>query len=263
MKRLLIAVAALACFSLAARAALDTYALTYHDQVLAAQATTLERTVVDLFAPQPMDPGENTAGSFIDLTSYVGEALLVASVDLGTMTVSLGYETNALTVTNYAFTGTSDVQTATINLSTLRGTNAGLYAQAICTNSSEDTTNSATACLVVGTPRAALQTITGSAVDTVNYKGFGTVVVSIGAPVNSATNFAATVTIQHAAASTGTYVTVTNSAGSALIATASGNAAGAVTRLPYEFGKGGRYIRAVVTTTNDAAAVAVTLNSFK
>lgn len=103
-----------------------------------------------------------------------------------------------------------------------------------------------------------LQTITGSAVDTINCKGNGTIVVSIGTPLQSRTNFIGIATIQSAATSTGTWAAVTN-----MTVTHSGCVTGAVTRLPYEFGKGNRYIRAVFTTTNDAAGACVTLNSFK
>jgi len=105
-----------------------------------------------------------------------------------------------------------------------------------------------------------LQTVTGSAVDTIDCKGYGTLVVSMGAPMQGNTNYIGVVVIQRAAASTGTWATVTNTTGTV---THTGNTTGAVTRLPYEFGAGGRYIRAVFTTTNDAAGACVTLNSFK
>jgi LysM repeat protein len=47
------------------------------------------------------------------------------------------------------------------------------------------------------------------------------------------------------------------------VATLTGNSAGAVTVIPWEFGAGNRYLKAVVTTTNDVAAVSATVHSFK
>jgi len=259
MKRTIISAMIVVCFALGANAALDTYALTQHDQVLAAQATALEVSPTTLLAPQTVAEAGSASGEFVTLTAYKGKALLSASVSTGSVVVSLGYATNALTATNYTFTSGATVQGTEIDLDALIGTNAALYAQAVCTNTSADTTNAVSAALFVMTPRTALQTITGSAVDTITYKGYGTIIVSIGTPLTGATNFSGTVSVQRAAASTGTWATVTNLTGTV---TATGNTAGAVTRLPYEFGVGGRYIRAVFTTTNDAAPVCVTVNSF-
>jgi len=255
MKKILCAV--IAVCAVCAHAALDT-SLTYHDQVLAAQAPTLEQTVVTLLAPQTMDPGGNVIGTTNDVSVYAGKSIIACSVSTGSVTVALGYAAATLTATSYTFTSSATIQSEEIDLDTIQGTNAAIYIRASCTNTSEDTSNAVSVALVPLTARAALQTITGSAVDTVNYKGNGTIVVSIGAPVNGATNFSGLVTIQAAANSTGTYAAVTN-----CTATATGNAAGAVTEIPYEFGKGGRYIRAVYTTTNDVAPVAVTLNAFR
>jgi hypothetical protein len=107
--------------------------------------------------------------------------------------------------------------------------------------------------LIYGAARATTQTNTGSAVDTVNYKGMGTIVVDVGSPINGSSAYTNIVTIQRAAATTGTWATVSSVT----------NTAADVDEIAYEFGKGGRYIRAVVTTINDAGPVSVTLNSFK
>ena len=103
-----------------------------------------------------------------------------------------------------------------------------------------------------------LQTITGPAVDTINCKGNGTIVASIGKPLQSNTNFIGTLVIQSSATGTSSWSAVSNKS-----VTVTGNATGTVNRIAYEFGAGARYIRAVFTTTNDAAGVCVTLNSFK
>ena len=247
------------CFALGANAALDTYALTQHDQVLAAQATTLNQEAITLLAPQVIDAAGAVVGDTNTVTAYKGKALLVAGIETGTVTVLWGQTAATLgQLGTNTFDGPATVEGVEVDLDTLKGTNAALFVRASATNSAA-TSNSFACGLIALTPRTALQTITGSAVDTMTYKGYGTIVVSIGTPLTGATNFSGTVSIQRAAASTGTWATVTNLTGTV---TATGNTAGAVTRLPYEFGVGGRYIRAVFTTTNDAAPVCVTVNSF-
>ena len=259
MKKLFITLCMLLCFILAAQAALDTYALTDHDQVLAAQATTLQMESATLLAPQVIDAAGAVVGTTNDVTTYGGKCLLVAGIQTGTVTVLWGQSGAALgQLGTNTFDGPAALEGVEVDLTTLRGTNAAIYVRASATNSAA-TSNAFSCGLIKLTPRTALQTITGSAVDTMTYKGYGTIVVSIGAPLTGSTNFSGIVTIQRAAASTGTWATVTNVTGTV---THTGNAVAAVTRLPYEFGVGGRYIRAVFTTTNDAADVCVTVNSF-
>jgi len=259
MKRTVISTMIVVCFALGARAALDTYALTDHDQVLAAQATTLNQEAITLLAPQVIDAAGAVVGDTNTVTAYKGKALLVAGIETGTVTVLWGRTAATLgTLGTNTFSGPATIEGVEVDLDTLMGTNAAMFVRASATNSAA-TSNSFACGLIVLTPRTALQTITGSAVDTITYKGYGTIIVSIGTPLTGATNFSGVVSIQRAAASTGTWATVTNLTGTV---TATGNTAGAATRLPYEFGVGGRYIRAVFTTTNDAAAVCVTVNSF-
>ena len=259
MKRTVISTMIVVCFALGARAALDTYALTDHDQVLAAQATTLNQEAITLLAPQVIDAAGAVVGDTNTVTTYKGKALLVCGVETGTVTVLWGRTAATLgTLGTNTFVGPATIEGVEVDLDTLMGTNAAMFVRASATNSAA-TSNSFACGLIALTPRTALQTITGSAVDTMTYKGYGTIIVSIGTPLTGATNFSGTVSVQRAAASTGTWATVTNLTGTV---TATGNTAGAVTRLPYEFGVGGRYIRAVFTTTNDAAPVCVTVNSF-
>ena len=259
MKRMIISAMIVVCFALGANAALDTYALTQHDQVLAAQATTLNQEAITLLAPQVIDAAGAVVGDTNTVTAYKGKALLVAGIETGTVTVLWGRTAATLgTLGTNTFSGPATIEGVEVDLDTLMGTNAAMFVRASATNSAA-TSNSFACGLIALTPRTALQTITGSAVDTMTYKGYGTIIVSIGTPLTGATNFSGTVSVQRAAASTGTWATVTNLTGTV---TATGNTAGAVTRLPYEFGVGGRYIRAVFTTTNDAAPVCVTVNSF-
>ena len=142
------------------------------------------------------------------------------------------------------------------NLDTLQGTNAALYALATFSNLCEEalTTYAAGfASLQVGAARAATQTNTGSGVDTINYKGFGTIVVDVGTPLNGSTAYTNVFTLQHGVASTGAWTTVT----------AVTNTAADVDEISYQFGKGGRYIRGIVTTINDAGPVSATINAYK
>jgi hypothetical protein len=266
MKKLLTTITA-ALVALPVLAALDT-ALTYHDQVLPAQATTLEKDDVLLLGPVGATNGAAVAGAAIDVSAYSGYGLIVGGLgaisdtgDDSTLAIVYGFTTNPATalVTWTQTTATAKFESYEIDFETVKGTNAALYLKATFTNVDGDATPMiGSAVLVRDKARAALQTITGAAVDTVNYKGNGTIVASIGAPVLGATNFVGTVSIQSAAASTGTWAAV-----SGKTATLTGDSAGATTEIPYEFGAGHRYIRAVFTTTNDASSVGVTLNSYK
>jgi hypothetical protein len=259
---------AVAVFAMAgAGLAFDT-SLTYHDQLLAAQAPTLEKDSVLLLGPVSATNGAAVAGTAVNVSTYAGKGLIVAGLgarsaasDTSTVSVVYGYTsspTNAL-VTFTQTSATAKYEDYEIDFATLKGTNAALYVKATFTNVEGDATPMiGGAVLVFDKARAALQTVTGSAVATAKYKGFGTLVVSIGAPSLGATNFTGTVRIQSANASTGTWANV-----SGKTATATGNAAGAVTEIPYEMGAGKPYIRAVFTTTNDVAPVAVTINAFK
>jgi hypothetical protein len=105
-------------------------------------------------------------------------------------------------------------------------------------------------------------TITGSAVDTIDYKGFGTVVVSVGvtANTNRIESFTNIVTIQKGTTSTGAWTTVTAVTNVYVTNTATYTRSA---ELPIDLGAGGRYLRGTVTNKNDAAPVAVWINAPK
>jgi len=260
--------AALAVFAAAGVALGFDTLVTYHDQMLAAQSATLEKDSVLLLGPVSATNGAAVAGSAVNASTYTGKGLLITALgarsgagDTSTVAVVYGPTSSPATAlaTYTQTTATAKYDDLEVDFATLKGTNATLYLKATFTNVEGDTNPMiGGAVLVFDKARAAAQVITGSAVATEKYKGFGTIVVSIGAPSLGATNFTGTVQIQSAAASTGTWANV-----SGKTATATGNAAGAVTEIPYEMGAGKPYIRAIFTTTNDVAPVAVTINSFK
>lgn len=258
------------CGALAANAALDTYALCQDVKVLDVSATALEKTDLLLLGPSSATNGESSAGSAIDCSAYEGYGLVVVGQGArsgaghtSTVTVAYGFDESPATTLMVATQTTASAKFTSyeFDFDTLQGTNDALYLKATLANvAGDDTAMTGDAVLIYDAPRTDLQTITGPAVDTMDFKGYGTIVVSIGAPLTGSTNFSGIVYIQRAAASTGTWATVTNTTGTVAH---SGNAAAAITRLPYEFGVGGRYIRAVFTTTNDAAGACVIINSFK
>lgn len=266
MKRKVLA-AVFALAAVAVYAALDTHLL-YHEAFLPAQAATLENDSVLLLGPVSATNGLSSDGSAVDVSAYSGKGLLIGALgarsgDGHTSTVAVVYgftdspETALATYTQT--TATAKFDDTEIDFGTLRGTNAALFLKATFTNvAGDDNPMIGGAVLVFDKARAAAQTITGSSVDTINYKSFGCIVVSLGAGTLGATNYTAAVQIQSAAASTGTWANV-----SGKTATLTGSSAGAVTVIPYEFGKGHRYLRAVVTTTNDVGPVAATIHSFK
>jgi hypothetical protein len=267
MKRFVSLIVAALIVATGAALAFDT-SLTYHDQMLAAQSATLEKDSLLLLGPVAHSNEGSTAGSAIDVSAYAGYGTVIGALgarsgagNTNTVAIVYGYDSSPATalVTFTQTTATAKYEEYEVDFATLKGTNAALYLKATYTNVAGDDTNTiGGAVLVFDKARTAAQVITGSAVSTAKYKGFGTIVVSIGAPSLGATNFTGVVQIQSAAASTGTWANV-----SGKTATATGNAAGAVTEIPYELGAGNPYIRALFTTTNDVAPVAVTINSFK
>lgn len=249
----------------AAYAALDT-AATYHDSVIPAQSTTLIQTNVVLIAPGATTNNSSvTSGATKDISAYPGTGLLsvgfgtgIDASYTGTVTVIFSTDTTVEQTNTFTHTGTTagQIYSIEVDFDTLQGTNAYLYVTGVYSvvcGEAEDTYAAASAQLTVGAARGAAQSITGSAVDTINYKGFGTIVVDVGTPLNGSAAYTNVVTIQHGVASTGAWTTVSSVT----------NTAADVDEISYEFGKGGRYIRALVSTTNDAGPVSVTLNAFK
>lgn len=242
--------------------------LTYHDQMLPAQATTLDKSNILLLAPSGATNGLAVAGSAVDVSAYSGDALLVLGLGARTdanhtsqVFVVYGFDSSPATaLTNSVQTSaTAKFDSYAINFDTLKGTNAALYLKASFTNMAGTTTAMiGSASVVANTAKTEAQTITGSAVDTQKYKSFGTIVASISAPVLGKTNFVGTVQVQSSANGSTSWANV-----SGKTATLTGNTTGTTTEIPYEFGAGHRYLRAVATSTNDAASFAVTINAFK
>jgi hypothetical protein len=267
MKKIKLITAAILVMAGAAYAAFDT-ALLYHEAFLPAQATTTELDSLLLLGPVSATNGAAVAGSAIDVSAYNGKGVIVGGLGArsgaghtSTVAIVYGFTSSPATAlaTYTQTTATAKYEETEIDFNTLQGTNAALYVKATLTNvAGDENAMIGGAVLVFPKARAAAQTITGGVVDTINYKGNGCIVVSVGAPLLSATNFVGTVQIQSCATSGGSYSNVTGK-----VATLTGNSAGAVTVIPWEFGAGNRYLKAVVTTTNDVAAVSATVHSFK
>lgn len=105
------------------------------------------------------------------------------------------------------------------------------------------------------TNAAVLTTVTGDAFDLMPYKGFATITVSHGPAFAGETNRISILSIQQTNTVAGgwaVYRAITNSTASA-----------SFTRVPFEVGKGGRYIRGVYTSTNGTTAVSSSLNAFQ
>jgi len=91
-------------------------------------------------------------------------------------------------------------------------------------------------------PTASLST-TGTVVDVAAYKGNAALAVQFSPSAIAST---ATVTFAHALASTGTWSTVTNAAGTALVVTQTGPATNAIQTVPIDMARVHKYVRAVL-----------------
>jgi len=267
VKKLLIS---LAVFLPLVSFAMDANQMKYVE-ILPAQAATLIQTNVVLLAPTGLTNNQTTAtGGEVTLTAIPGTVLV--SVGFGTgidatytgrVTVAYGTASGVYTTTNtFTHTGTTagKVHSVEVNLDTLRGTNAALYALAsfsVVCGGAEDTRALASVTLTYGAARAD-QTITGSAVDKAGYKGNSTLWIQSGAPLNGSSAYTNLVTFQHATASTGTFVTVTNLAGTAAVFTFTG-ASAKNESYQIDLAKLHKYMRVVAVQKNGAGSVDVTL----
>jgi hypothetical protein len=265
MKRFLI-LATLAALLPLAGFAIDANQLHYVE-ILPAQASTLEKTDLLLLGPVSNTNGGSTAGSAINVSTYEGYGVIVAGLgarsaagDTSTVAVVYGFTASPATalVTFTQTTATAKFESYEFDFDTLQGTNAALYLKATFANVEGDTTPMIGSAVLVYDAARADQTITGSAVDVSAYKGNATIVTTMGGAVNEAAGYTNTVTIQHATASTGTWSTVTNLAGTAATETVVG-ATGEVDTYPIDLGRLHKYIRAVSVQQNDAGSVGVTL----
>lgn len=101
---------------------------------------------------------------------------------------------------------------------------------------------------------------TNAAVDVSGAKGVCNLLVEIGPAYTNAATFGASATLKHCASSGGTYVTVTNGAGSAVVVTGAGiTGTGAVTSVKVESEKLLRYVKLFTTVTNDACDIGAVL----
>ena len=248
-------------------AALDTVLLD-HDAFVPAQASTLDKESVLLVGPVAViGGGEAAAGTAVDVSEYAGYGRIVGGLGArsgeghtSTVAVVYGFTSSPDTplVTYTQTTATAKYESTEIDFATLKGTNAALYVKATFSNvAGDENAMVGGAVLVRDKARTALQTVTGSAVDTLGYHGNGCIVVQIGNAVLGATNFVGSFVVQSSANGSTAWTNVTGKV--ALVRGATGSA----TTIPYEFSQGSRYLRGVYTTSNDVASVSATIHSFK
>jgi hypothetical protein len=265
MKKItMITVAALA-FSGMVYAALDA-SLLQNAVMLAPQATQAEQTETAMVAPTNITESATVTGTIRTNADYYGKGTIVLAFN-GNDDAAYSNKAYLVTGTNSTLAGTVvateigdhdsnaiDIQTAEIDLDALAGTHFAVRFIAVTDNSKAVRFASD---LIHGVVPTAAQVINSAAVDKMPFTGVANVVVSVAPPIKGATNYTAAVQIQHATASTGTWANVTGRT-----ATVTG-ASGGIATIPYDMTGGNRYLRAVVTTTNDVGAVGITINSFK
>jgi hypothetical protein len=87
-------------------------------------------------------------------------------------------------------------------------------------------------------------TVTNTAVDVANCKGIGNLIIMVGAGATNAADYVCTVTLKHSTASNGTFTTVTNGTGTAMVfTTAASNGVGRVVSSKLEAEVLKRYLR--------------------
>lgn len=260
-KMLILCVAALMAGS--GFAALDTVLL-YHDAFLPAQAVAAEMDD-DAIVPSATFTTNAVWGAGVAKSGYKGIGI-VTLVQAGnadaayTNVAVIAQGPDAATLTNVIATvahGENTLKTTAVEVDFDALTQA--YWGVTFTAETDNAAAYSVSANVVSlkTPDG-VTTNTGSYVDTINYKGTGCIVVSLGAGIQGSTSYTGTVYIQSAATSGGEYANVAGKT-----ATITGTDSGAVTVIPWEFGKGNRYLRAVFTTENDVGPVSATIHSFK
>jgi hypothetical protein len=265
MKKITLITIAALVFVGVAYAALDA-TLLQNAVMLAPQATQSEHEQTELFAATNRTTSLTATGTVKANADFYGKGTIVL-VFSGNDDVAYSNQAFLVTGTNAALSGTTvetligehddddlDIQAVEVNLDTLAGTHFAVKFVSVTDNSEPMRFG---ADLVHGKIPTALQTINSPAVDKMPFTGVANIVVAVAPPVKGATNYTAAVQIQHATASTGTWSNVTGRT-----ATVTG-ASGGIATIPYDMTGGNRYLRAVVTTTNDVGAVSITVNSFK
>jgi len=99
--------------------------------------------------------------------------------------------------------------------------------------------------------------VTGTAVDVSSYKGNAAFVFSTGA--STVNGYTGVVTVTHCATSGGTYITVTNLAGTALVVTKTSTNSAAVNTVACDLARLHKYVKVVAAVANDTNEVAVVL----
>lgn len=114
----------------------------------------------------------------------------------------------------------------------------------------------------ISSPKVAAGSQTNAYVDVAAAKGICNFIVAIGPGYTNAADFGAAATLRHCATTNGTYLPVTNGAGSQV--TVAGNAGtgsgtGVVTSVKLEAEKLLRYVKLYTVVTNDSAGIGAVL----
>lgn len=265
MKKILIGIAALCAMAGVAYAALDAYARLQNVVMLTPQETSATRTETAVVAASSYTTNWSVQSAIYTTSLFYGKADLVASFN--------GNDDAAYTNALFLLTSTNAAMTHVVTTQQVFGVEADEISVATSEIDFSDLstywavrfvgeTDNAKAArfsakLIHSSVPSETQTITGSAVDKMPFTGTANIIVSVAPPAKGATDFAATVQIQSANATTGAWANVSG------MSTTITGASGGIGNIMYDTTGGKKYIRAVYTTTNDTAAASVIVNSFK
>ena len=109
-------------------------------------------------------------------------------------------------------------------------------------------------------PRLVTTAYTNAVVDVATAKGNCNVIIYLGPATTNAADYSCTATLKHSTTTDGTYVTVTNGAGSAVSATTTNHAGvGTVTSIKLEAEKLSRFVKLYVENENDTGEAGAVL----
>jgi hypothetical protein len=263
MKTIIMA-ALIAVYIGTAQAAQDASALLQNSVILAPTGTQPERLTAALVASQAFTTNATATSGGKAASGYFGKGNVLLTFSgnadaayTNVATIAQGPSAGSLTntITTIAHGGdTIAIESYEIDFDALTQAYWGVTFAAETDNAAAY--RFAADVIYDGVPSAA-QTITSDAYDKMPLTGIANVVVTVGTPKKGATNFVATVQLQSASTSGGSYTNVTGA-----LATITGASGGSDT-IAWDTTGGKRYIKAVYTTTNDVADVAITVNSFK
>jgi hypothetical protein len=235
-----------------------------HDVALTARRTEPTDATATLVASQSFTTNATVASTGVAKASYSGIVRIVcafagnadaAYTNVATILQgpSADVLTNAIATLSHGGDATA-VKVYSLDVSTLTQAYFGVSFSGVTDNAAAYKFSASS---LYDTVPAAGQTELGAVVDTIDYKGTGLIFVNVGPPDNAASTFAASAVVKSSATSGGSYTAVSGTTG-----TASGASGGSI-EIPYEFGKGNRYIKVEVTTTNGVAPFAASIHSFK